>query len=301
MAPTKYDVAVIGGSFGGMSAALQLARAARTIAIIDDNKQINARVAQSFGFLGSDGVTPAEFADRARGQLTRYANVHWIPDLATDFDGTQNDFRIGLAGGSTVQARRIILACGTQFQLPDIPGLAKLWGRTAFNCPYCHAYEHKGRRLAILRLDKAPLYEALLYPDWGPVTLLMNGQRLPDQEARLVASRGTSVKTLTVARLEPPCRVIYDDGTSDDFSALFLNPRYAAPAIARNSRCEIANTSNGSLLKVDASGQSSVEGIYGCGNLVTGKATIADVVADGARVGRAVHASFHFRAMVQNG
>ena len=299
MPSDKYDVAVIGGSFSGMSAALQLARAARRVAVIDDNEALKTRILPSHGMLGSDGMPPSEIAGHARTQLLRYPNVSWINENASDLGGSLDKFSIALTSESKVEARRVILALGTEFSLPPIDGIDMLWGKTAFNCPYCHAYEHKGGKLAVLRVDTAPIYEALLYPDWGNVTLLMDGQELPDAETRLVAQRGTSVDTRGINRLELPCRVVFDDGQSSDFSALFLSPIYSVPLFVRRTECDVVSSSRGNILKVDSVGKTSVDGIYGCGTVATANATLPDVVASGAKVGKAVHASFYFSTMAK--
>lgn len=293
-----YDAAVVGGSFSGMSAALQLARAKRRVVIVDDNTQINARVRRSYGFLGSDGVPPAEIARNARQQIMQYENVTWISDRVNDIDGTKDRFRLSLLAGSQIQSRRVILACGIKVNLPPIPGLKELWGDTVFNCPYCHAYEHSGSRLAILRLDEPPIYEALLYPDWGNITLLMNGEHLSERDAKLVAQRGVTVEQRRIASFKSPCSVVYEDGRMDSFSALFLNPPLEVPSLVENIGCEVLNNPKKRVLKVDLYGHTSQDGIYGCGTLASGNATISEAVAKGASVGKAVHSSFYFKTTV---
>ena len=55
-----YDVIVIGGSYAGMAAALQLLRARKSVLVIDAGERRNRSASHSYGFLGQDGVDPAE-------------------------------------------------------------------------------------------------------------------------------------------------------------------------------------------------------------------------------------------------
>ena len=70
---------------------------------------------------------------------------------------------------------KIIIAAGVTDQLPEIPGLAERWGKTVFHCPYCHGYELEQGKIGILATSEHSLQLAIMLPDWGPTTLLLNG------------------------------------------------------------------------------------------------------------------------------
>ena len=57
-----HDVIVIGGSYAGMAATLQLVRARRSVLVIDAGERRNRFASHSHGFLGQDGVPPGEIA-----------------------------------------------------------------------------------------------------------------------------------------------------------------------------------------------------------------------------------------------
>ena len=73
-----YDVIIIGGSFAGLSAAMQLARARRQVLLVDAARPRNRYAAHAHGFLGQDGVPPQEIVANARAQLARYPTVSFL-------------------------------------------------------------------------------------------------------------------------------------------------------------------------------------------------------------------------------
>ena len=72
----KHDVIVIGGSYAGMAAALQLVRARRRVLIVDAGNRRNRMAAHAHGFLGQDGgwliavTARAVTRDRARSEMS---------------------------------------------------------------------------------------------------------------------------------------------------------------------------------------------------------------------------------------
>jgi len=77
-----YDVIIIGGSYAGMAATLQLLRARRSVLVIDAGERRNRFASHSHGFLGQDGVDPGEIALNARRQLEAYPTLTWLEGRA---------------------------------------------------------------------------------------------------------------------------------------------------------------------------------------------------------------------------
>jgi len=71
----QFDVIIVGGSFAGLSAALQLGRARRTALVIDAGERRNRFASTAYGFLGRDGVAPDKIITEATNQLARYVTV----------------------------------------------------------------------------------------------------------------------------------------------------------------------------------------------------------------------------------
>ena len=108
MQTESYDVAVVGGSAAGLSAALVLGRARRRVVVIDAGAPRNTPAAHMHGFLSRDGMPPAELLASGRGELRSY-DVDLVEDEVVEVDGA---FTLRLASGQVLQARRVLLATG---------------------------------------------------------------------------------------------------------------------------------------------------------------------------------------------
>lgn len=130
-----HDVIVIGGSFAGLSAAMQLARARRTVLVLDTGAPRNRFAATSHGFPGQDGRRPDEIRASLRAELAAYPTVDFRHAAAVSATRAGAGFDIALADGTSTAARRVVLAYGVRDTLPDLPGLKDRWGKRCCIAP----------------------------------------------------------------------------------------------------------------------------------------------------------------------
>ncbi|WP_460797018.1 NAD(P)/FAD-dependent oxidoreductase [Microbacterium sp. GXF0217] len=145
-----FDAIVIGAGPAGLQAALTLGRMHRSVLVLDSGEYRNGPVAHMHNVVANDGTPPAEFRATARAQLAAYDDVEIRDAEATRVAGEADDFTVELAGGTSERARRVLLATGVADVLPAVPGLDGLWGRGAYNCPFCDGHEFSGARIGIL-------------------------------------------------------------------------------------------------------------------------------------------------------
>src|SRR5687768_7401765 len=112
------DVAIIGGSSAGLSAALILGRSLRNVVVIDDAQPCNRFSRASHGFLTRDGMPPTELLRIAREQLANYPTVSLKPATAVQVVRSENGFNITCSDDSTLLARIVLLATGLKDELP---------------------------------------------------------------------------------------------------------------------------------------------------------------------------------------
>lgn len=294
------EFAVIGGSYAGLSAALQLARARRDVTVVDAglrrNRFVDEADGTSHGFLSRDGVAPGAIAAEARRQLLRYPNVRWLDGMAEaarQADGGRFAFRVG---EHSVEAARLVLATGVRDELPPVPGLAERWGRSIFHCPYCHGYELEAGPIGIIASSELAQHHAIMLPDWGTPTLFLNEAYRPsDEDLAALVRRGTQVESTPIVRIEGLAEVVLADGRTLSMNGLFTQPRtHIASPVAAQLGCALAEGPMGAFIQVDAMQQTSVPNVFACGDAARATGSVTLAVADGAMAGVAAHRSTMF-------
>lgn len=287
------DVIVVGGSYAGMAAALQLLRARRSVTVVDEGLRRNRFASHAHGFLGQDGVDPGVIAAQARRQLAAYPTLTWVEGRAVAGEGRKDGFRVTLDGGGVLEGRRVLLATGVRDDLPSVPGLAERWGQSVFHCPYCHGYELDRGRIGVIATGPMSLHQAQLLPEWGAVTLLLNGAVEPDAAARAdLAARGVALEEVPVARIEGRAEVVLADGRRLDFAGLFTAARcLPASPLAEAMGCELMETPMGVQVATGDTKETSLAGVFACGDVARVPHSVSLAVADGAWAGAQIHRS----------
>lgn len=289
----RYDVIVVGGSYAGMAASLQLLRARRHLLVIDAGLRRNRFARSSHGFLGRDGEDPGEIAATARRQLGAYPTLTWAEDTAATVAGARDRFVVSTADGATHHGRRILLATGVVDELPEIEGLAARWGRTVFHCPYCHGYELDRGAIGVIGTGPMSVHQAELLTEWGGVTLLTNGAvPLAPDARRTLERRGATIEDVPLVRLEGEADVRLADGRVLGFAGLFTASRVSpASPLALECGCALEETPMGLVVRTNDAKETSVPGIYACGDVAHVPHSVSLAVGDGAMAGVHLHRS----------
>ncbi|OEZ02406.1 MULTISPECIES: NAD(P)/FAD-dependent oxidoreductase [Stenotrophomonas] len=287
------DAIIIGGSYAGMSAALQLVRARRNVLVIDSGLPRNRNSLAAHGFIAREGLPPAEIAAKARAELMAYPTVTWREGRATHAKVLEEgvSFEVGCEDGSTFIGDRLVLAYGVTDTLPDIEGLSERWGRSVFHCPYCHGYEIYEGNIGVIGCSKdGGAGQAVLLCDWGNITLFCpNLEGIdPEQRERMDACRVT-IESTAIQRVEDAASVVLADGRKITLDALFLLPQSRLSCdLAEQLGCELLDPG---CIVADSAKQTTVPGVFTCGDAGRMAGSIALAVGEGALVGVAVHRS----------
>lgn len=295
-----FDVIVIGGSYAGLSGALQLARARRRVLVVDAGQRRNRFAGDSHGFLTRDGQPAAAIAAEGRAQLAAYPTVRFYDGMArgarTAGDSEGNGFSVELDDGTRVDAARLLLATGVRDELPSIPGLAERWGKSVFHCPYCHGYELDKGRIGVIASSPMSLHQAQMLPHWGRVTLFANEVCPLDAEKQAdLDRRGVAVEHARVERIEERATVILADGRRLEMDGLFTFGRlHMASPVAEGLGCALDDGPLGAYIRTDDTRQTTVPGVFAAGDAIRNAGNVAMAVADGAMAGVGVHRSLLF-------
>jgi thioredoxin reductase len=197
-----FDVVVIGGGPAGLSASLMLGRCRRRVLLCDTAEPRNRFSHALHGYLTRDGISPSEFNELGRDELTRYG-VECRNVAVTTAERLADGFLVTLADGRTEHAKFLLIATGVVDHLPDLPGMRECYGRSLFHCPYCDGWERRDQRLAVLGRGLSGVKLALSLKTWSRmVVLCTNGARVIAAGRGRLARNGIELRTERIERVD---------------------------------------------------------------------------------------------------
>ncbi|GGO24131.1 methyltransferase [Microbispora rosea subsp. aerata] len=296
----SYDVIVVGGGAAGLSGALALARARRSVLVVDAGEPRNAPAGHMHNYLGLDGRPPAELPAAGREEVARYGG-EIVSGRAESATRTGDGFLVTLDDGRAVRARRLLVATGAVDELPDVPGLAERWGRDVLHCPYCHGWEVRDRRIGVLATGPLSVEQALLWRQWSQdvVFLVHQGPAPSEEDAERLAARRIPVADGPVTGIEVTgdalTGVRLASGAVVALDALVVG----APLTARSGlleslglkpvEAEIGGHVAGTRIAADPSGATAVPGVWVAGNVTDVRAVVVASAAAGMAAGAAIN------------
>jgi len=318
------DVVVVGGGAAGLAAAIALGRSRRSVVLVDAGEPRNAPAEGAHNVLGQEGISPLELLARGRAEAEAYG-VRLVSGRVTDASGVVDSFTLeidGAPGGgaglsadalevdasgadrgqavaSTTQqvtARRVILATGLVDELPDVPGVAQAWGHTVLHCPYCHGWEVRDQRIAVLATSENALHQVMLFRQLSDdVTLFLHDAPEPTEEQwDQLAALGVRVVTPRVERLVVDGMQVraveVEGGRSFAVDAVAVGPRF----VVRTELYEALGGEKtlspfGEQIVADPRGATAVPGVWVAGNSGDLMAMVAAAAASGVMAGAAVN------------
>ena len=283
---TDFEALVVGGAAAGLSAALVLGRARVRTLVVDAGEPSNRSAHAIGGLLGQDGTSPVQLYAAGREQLTELPTVELRAGVVTGVEPA-GAFRATLAGGETITARRILIAGGMRYRVPDVPGLSALWGDRAFACPYCHGWEHRDRKIAILGGAGLAHRVALLRSWTSDLVVLANGEPAED-------AQGVPVDERPVASVAPGL-VRFADGGELEVDALHVvAPMEPRDGLVAGLGLETTDSPQGTGVAVaDRFGATSAPGVFAAGD-AAGAGNVAAAIATGSLAGTGLHRSLVF-------
>ena len=287
-----FDVIIVGGSYAGLSAAMVLGRALRTVLVIDNGQPANRQTPHSHSFLTRDGESPAQLATIARQQALAYPTVQFREATATSANRSANGFSVTVQTGETFSARWLLLATGLEDGLPSIPGFAECWGISVLHCPYCHGFEVKDKVVGVLGNGDAGFELAKLIYHWNPgLRLFTNGaSTLSDDQTMQLKSHGIQLVETSLVGLEQQNGQLQALRLADQ-TTVSLDALYARPTIRQKSNlaeqlgCQL---NEAGFIVVDGLGKTTVEGVYAAGDNHTMLRQVAFAASNGLKAAVAI-------------
>lgn len=267
------DAAIIGGGPAGLSAALVLGRARKSVVVIDEGRPRNRVTRETHGFLTRDGISPGEFRRVAKEQISSYPTVHFVEDAAVSITGTDGHFQITTAQGQIYQSKKLLFAAGMKDIPLDINGLSEVYGKSAFVCPYCDGWELRDQPLVLIVKGDRALHSAKMLSGWtSQITICTDGpDEWTDEQREELKLHNVPTFNSPILRIESSDgmvkQIVLEDGTIVPCTGIFFAPKLAAGSdLPQTLGCKV--TEAGTVV-VDMFGKTNIPGIYGAGDAAT--------------------------------
>jgi thioredoxin reductase len=294
-----YDVVVVGGGAAGLNGALVLARARRSVLVVDAGEPRNAPSAHAQGFLTRDGVPPGELLALGRAEVLGYGGEIVTGHACTAAPAPGGGHTVTLADGSAVHGRRLLVTTGVTDTLPEVAGVRERWGRDVVHCPYCHGWEVRDQAIGVLATGPMAVHQALLFRQWSAdVVLFTHTGPAPSEEDReRLAARGVTVVPGEVAEL-----VVTDDRlrgvrlTSGD--AVARDALAVGPVVVARDELLVSlglpavehPMGVGSYVPSEAAGRTAVPGVWVAGNVADPLVGLVAAAAGGSAAAMGINA-----------
>lgn len=288
-----FDVIIVGGSYAGLSAAMALGRSLKRVLIIDSGKPCNRYTPYSHNLVTHDGTVPGEIAAKAKREVLSYQTVKWYEGKAVSGRKMQSGFEIITDTSAAFTGHKLVFASGIKDIFPDIKNFEACWGKSVIHCPYCHGYEFKGGKTAIVANGERAFHLTALVSNLTDKLSMITHEKpdfKDDQLARLQKNRIQIVEK-EVREIEHQngqvIALVFKDGTKENFDAVYTSlPFEQHCLIPIELGCETTEMGH---LTVDMFQKTTVPGVYACGDNSSMMRSVSYAIAMGGIVGAMVN------------
>lgn len=288
-----FEVIIIGGSYAGLSTAMALGRSLRTTLVIDAGNPCNRQTPHSHNFLTQDGATPNKISEIAQDQVKKYNSVHFYNGLVVSGKRVKNGFEVTTHKGDSFTAKKMVFASGIKDLMPSIKGFSECWGISVVHCPYCHGYEIRNTKTAIIANgDRAFHLASLINNLTDQITVLTNGKHDFD-ETQIKKLERHNIKIIDKKVLEIEHvnghleKIVFNDGSKESFEYA-----YASIPFEQNSHLPKmlgCNLTDQGHIEVNAMQKTTQEGIFACGDNSSMMRSVATAVYGGNLTGAMIN------------
>lgn len=277
-----YDVIVIGSGPAGITAAIYAKR--RNLSILVISKGIGAlqkaeKIDNYYGF--ENGISGKELYENGVKQA-KNLGIDFIEDEIINIEYI-NQFTIETVN-SKYEAKAVILATGVSRNVPNIKGIKEFEGKGVSYCAVCDSFFYKGKDVAVLGDGNYAIHEfETLKPVASSVTILTNGNNMVENRDSSIEVNSKKIREFRGnTKLE---EVEFEDNTIQNLNGVFIAMGTASSSdLARKIGARIENNN----IIVNENMETTVPGLFACGDCTGGLLQISKAVYEGAKAGLAV-------------
>lgn len=277
-----YDVIVIGSGPAGITAAIYAKRRNLSILVISKGNgalQKAEKIDNYYGF--ENGISGKELYENGIKQA-KNLGIDFIEDEVINIEYI-NQFTIETVN-SKYEAKAVILATGVSRNVPNIKGIKEFEGKGVSYCAVCDSFFYKGKDVAVLGDGNYAIHEfETLKPIASSVTILTNGNTMVENRDSSIEVNSKKIREFRGdTKLE---EVEFEDNTIQNLNGVFIAMGTASSSdLARKIGARIENNN----IVVNENMETTVPGLFACGDCTGGLLQISKAVYEGAKAGLAV-------------
>ncbi len=277
-----YDVIVIGSGPAGITAAIYAKRRNLSILVISKGNgtlQKAEKIDNYYGF--ENGISGKELYVNGIKQA-KNLGIDFIEDEVINIEYI-NQFIIETVN-SKYEAKAVILATGVSRNVPNIKGIKEFEGKGVSYCAVCDSFFYKGKDVAVLGDGNYAIHEfETLKPIASSVTILTNGNTMVENRDSSIEVNSKKIREFRGdTKLE---EVEFEDNTIQNLNGVFIAMGTASSSdLARKIGARIENNN----IIVNENMETTVPGLFACGDCTGGLLQISKAVYEGAKAGLAV-------------
>lgn len=277
-----YDVIIVGAGPAGISASLYLKRAKLNVLVIYKGYGALEKASKIENYYGLNEVISGKELFEIGLKQAKKIGIEIVQDEVTGV--SLDEYFTVTTVNREYQAKKVILATGTNRQSPNIKGIKEYEGRGVSYCAVCDAFFYKGKDVAVLGSGNYAIHEAKqLESIANSVTIYTNGEQIVEnrdgidfeiEDTPIREFRGENVikevelKNNNIKKLDGLFVAIGTASSSD---------------LARKIGAMVQNNN----IQVNENMETTVEGLYACGDCTGGILQINKAVYEGAKA--AIH------------
>ncbi|MFH2036890.1 MAG: thioredoxin-disulfide reductase [Candidatus Zixiibacteriota bacterium] len=175
MAEKNYDIVVVGGGPGGLTAGLYGSRAMRKTVLIEKylpGGQI-ANTEEVEDYPGFELISGAELASKMTDHAKSFG-LEVVSDEVTEIYTDGHDKIVACASGDTYRCKAVILSTGGSPNLLDVPGEKELTGHGVSYCAICDGAFFKNQVMAVVGGGDAAVEEAMFLTKFASKVIVIH-------------------------------------------------------------------------------------------------------------------------------
>lgn len=283
-----YDVIIVGAGPAGISASLYtIRRNLKTLIIYKEKSALekSTKIENYYGFEnGINGEELYKIGIRQAQNIGAEVIKDEVTNIKIDYlNEKEYTFKVETLNNE-FKAKSVILATGNKKNKPNIKNMNKYEGKGISYCAICDGFFYRNKNVAVIGNGDYAIAEAKdLQNIAKSITILTNGRQAPEYRAENI-----NINTKEIDQIEGENKVEeidFVDNTKMKIDGIFI-----AQGVAGSTEFakKIGAKINNDKIVVDENMETSIKGLFACGDCTGGLYQVSKAVYDGTKAGLAV-------------